>query len=122
MVDGARTMPRHVAIAIVSLSQAGQNVFGHSKLTLYISVRTACRDLIVIHDLFASDDDPGTELSEDRTRGDNTDLPTFVRVRKDVAVDPILSGLVGEDDLEQLRVFLEEEITVPIADAARRLG
>ena len=122
VVHAACAVPGDVAVPVVALTGAGQLVFGDGEFAFDVAVGTCGFGLVVVGDFLAADDDAGAEFAVDGAGGDDADGATFVGMRDERSFDEIAFGFFGQDDLEEVAVFLEEEIAVAEADAARGFG
>lgn len=122
VIHAGRAVPRHVLVAVVRLPLDREPVLGVRELPFYGACGALPRLPVVVGDFAAADDDAGAEFAKDGARGDDADCAAFVGVGDELALDHVEFLVLVHDDLEELFVFLEEEVGVAEADAARGLG
>ncbi len=91
-------MPCHVAILVVRVAVAGNFVFWYSKLAFQISLSPCCSDLIIVNDLFATDNNPRPKFSKDGARCDHAYGSSLVGMGNNISPDEITLRVLWKDD------------------------
>lgn len=122
VVDGRGAVPGDVLVAIVGFSFRRETVLRVGEVAFDGAGSTLSGLPVVVGHLSAGDDNTGAKFAEDGARGDDADGASFVGMWDELTLDHVEFFVVVHNNLEQLLVFLEEQVRVAKPDAARGLG